>query len=133
MHEADLTDQTKGVEQIIRGLDDVQLLPGNDDIIVIPTPGHTKGSMSFLARTAGSHEDPEAAVLFTGDHLSKDEIHHKLNGWFDYNWYSVQEQRKSILKLKNYSFDYILPGHGRRIKFSSKQERIRMIEDAATV
>ncbi|MGB7519618.1 MAG: MBL fold metallo-hydrolase, partial [Spirulinaceae cyanobacterium] len=52
--------------------------------------------------------------LFTGDHLawSKD-----LNQLFAFRracWYSWAELTHSMEKLANYSFEWVLPGHGRR-------------------
>ena len=47
-----------GVEHVIRGEEPVQL---DDDLLVIPTPGHTRGHVVFLYRNK---------FLFTGDHLA---------------------------------------------------------------
>jgi glyoxylase-like metal-dependent hydrolase (beta-lactamase superfamily II) len=33
----------------------------------------------------------------------------------DYCWYSWPQQRESITRLLQYSFNWVLPGHGQRI------------------
>ncbi|KAG6422481.1 hypothetical protein SASPL_119053 [Salvia splendens] len=83
------------------------------DITLIHTPGHTKGSVCLLDKTR--------RILFTGDHLLMDEF-----GWSildQYNWFSVTEQLKSVQKLVELDFEWILPGHGRRASFQNAQEK----------
>jgi glyoxylase-like metal-dependent hydrolase (beta-lactamase superfamily II) len=99
MHEADAEFE---VERPVRGSDPVPLA---DDLLVIPTPGHTAGHLALLH--AGSH-------LFTGDHLWWDPHAGRLEASRRYCWHSWEEQTRSMKRLLGYSFEWVLPGHGAR-------------------
>lgn len=81
------------------------------DFRIIPTPGHTRGSSCLLYKK----------YLFTGDHL------YRRGKWFratrSYNWWSWEEQVKSLRKLADYDFQWILPGHGHRLHLNDMKER----------
>jgi glyoxylase-like metal-dependent hydrolase (beta-lactamase superfamily II)/ferredoxin len=102
IHEGD-QDAMPDAETIVRGLD--PLRPA-DDILVIPTPGHTRGHSVLLYKNK---------FLFTGDHLEWDPGHNRLGAWPDFNWYSWREQTKSMDQLLHYDFEWVLPGHGHRV------------------
>jgi len=89
-----------GVEQVISGEEPVQL---DDDLLVIPTPGHTRGHVVFLYRNK---------FLFTGDHLAWSPTRQTLTAFRSVSWYSWPEQTRSMEKLLNYEFEWVLPGHG---------------------
>ena len=89
-----------GVEQVIRGVEPVQL---DDDLLVIPTPGHTRGHVVFLYREK---------FLFTGDHLAWSPNRQTLTAFRSVAWYSWPEQTRSMEKLLDYRFEWVLPGHG---------------------
>jgi glyoxylase-like metal-dependent hydrolase (beta-lactamase superfamily II)/ferredoxin len=89
-----------GVERVIRGEDPVQL---DDDLLVIPTPGHTSGHLVYLYRNK---------FLFTGDHLAWSPARQTLTAFRSVSWYSWPEQTRSMEKLLNYEFEWVLPGHG---------------------
>jgi glyoxylase-like metal-dependent hydrolase (beta-lactamase superfamily II)/ferredoxin len=89
-----------GVEQIIQGTEPVQL---DDDLLVIPTPGHTRGHVVFLYRNK---------FLFTGDHLAWSPVKQTLTAFRSVAWYSWPEQIRSMEKLLSYEFQWVLPGHG---------------------
>lgn len=74
-------------------------------MLIIPVPGHTKGHTVLLYKNK---------FLFTGDHLAWSESLHHLVAFHDVCWYSWAEQIKSMYQLANYSFEWVLPGHGRR-------------------
>ncbi len=90
-----------GVEQIIDGLDPVRL---DDELTVIPTPGHTRGHMVLLYRDK---------FLFTGDHLAWSPARATLTAFRNACWYSWSEQTRSMERLLDYRFEWVLPGHGR--------------------
>ena len=90
------------VERAIEGHDPVRL---SEDLLVIPTPGHTAGSLSLL------HRDK---FLFTGDHLWWNPEEGRLGASRRYNWHSWSEQRRSMQRLLEHSFEWVLPGHGAR-------------------
>ncbi|WP_078129840.1 MBL fold metallo-hydrolase [Leptospira alexanderi] len=77
------------------------------DVKIIPTPGHTKGH-SVLSL--------EDRFLFTGDHLAYDPQKDRLIAFKGVCWYSWPEQINSMKKLKDYPFEWILPGHGYPVK-----------------
>ena len=89
-----------GVEQVIRGEEPVQL---DDDLLVIPTPGHTRGHVVYLYKNK---------FLFTGDHLAWSPVRQTLTAFRSVAWYSWPEQTRSMEKLLSYEFEWVLPGHG---------------------
>lgn len=89
-----------GVEQVIKGIEPIQL---DDDLLVIPTPGHTRGHVVFLYRNK---------FLFTGDHLAWSPVKQTLTAFRSVAWYSWPEQIRSMEKLLGYEFQWVLPGHG---------------------
>jgi glyoxylase-like metal-dependent hydrolase (beta-lactamase superfamily II)/ferredoxin len=90
------------VERPVDGLDPVRL---DEDLLVVPTPGHTAGHLSLLHRER---------FLFTGDHLWWDPERRRLSASRRYCWHSWSEQRRSMKRLLDHRFDWILPGHGAR-------------------
>jgi len=71
---------------------------------VIHLPGHTRGSCALLV---------DERYLFTGDHLWAWEG--RLEMGRSVSWYSWTEQKKSLRKLLDYQFEWVLPGHGRSL------------------
>jgi glyoxylase-like metal-dependent hydrolase (beta-lactamase superfamily II)/ferredoxin len=102
LHAGDVTDGTRDVERILAGGAEVDLAP---DLRVIPVPGHTEGSCVLLH--AGK-------FLFTGDHLAWSARLGHLYAFRDACWFSWRVQRQSMEKLRAHSFEWVLPGHGRR-------------------
>jgi glyoxylase-like metal-dependent hydrolase (beta-lactamase superfamily II) len=79
---------------------------------VIPVPGHTRGSAVLLH---GEH-------LFTGDHLAgEDDGGAELHAWRDVCWYSWAEQTRSMERLLEHRFSWVLPGHGRVLRAESPE------------
>jgi glyoxylase-like metal-dependent hydrolase (beta-lactamase superfamily II)/ferredoxin len=101
LHRDDVRGRTQSVERQPAGLDPVRI---SDDLLMIPTPGHTKGHSVFLYREK---------FLFTGDHLAWDESRDRLYAFRNACWYSWSEQTESMQRLLDYSFEWVLPGHGR--------------------
>lgn len=108
LHKDELTRGTRDVEIQLTGSEPYQLAP---DLLIIPVPGHTKGHTVLLY---------ENKFLFTGDHLAWDEELNQLVAFNDVCWYSWAEQLKSMRRLENYSFEWVLPGHGRRYHAEAK-------------
>jgi glyoxylase-like metal-dependent hydrolase (beta-lactamase superfamily II)/ferredoxin len=102
-------DAQPDAEIILEGQDDVELSPG---FLAIPTPGHTAGHMVLL------HDN---RYLFTGDHLAWDREEKRLIAFRDYCWHSWPEQQQSLVKLLDYSFEWVLPGHGQRVQLSAEE------------
>lgn len=83
-----------------------EILDLTSDLRVIPVPGHTRGSCCFLYRDK---------YLFTGDHLAYSPRRGHLYAFRDACWYSWEKQVESMERLLEYSFEWVLPGHGRRL------------------
>ncbi|MEH1869382.1 MAG: MBL fold metallo-hydrolase [Nostoc sp.] len=111
LHADDITADTRNVEIQLTGLEAFTLTP---DLLIIPVPGHTKGQTALLYKNK---------FLFTGDHLAWSESLHQLAAFHSVCWYSWSEQTKSMRNLANYSFEWVLPGHGRR--FHADKETMR--------
>ena len=116
-HRDDVADHAQfrrrfGCERIIHRDDAVidaeVLLDGDRDLApglrVIHLPGHTRGSCALLL---------DDRYLFTGDHLWAWEG--RLEMGRSVSWYSWTEQKKSLRKLLDYRFEWVLPGHGRSL------------------
>lgn len=107
LHRDDVRARTAAVELQPRGHDPVDL---GDDLVMIPTPGHTRGHAVYLYRNK---------FLFTGDHLAWSESRGHLYAFRSACWYSWSEQIRSMERLLDYSFEWVLPGHGHPIQLSA--------------
>ncbi len=127
-HQDDIADSDQyakkfGAERIIHSRDakkipDAEhLLEGDDpvlfrpDFLIIPTPGHTRGHSVLLYKNK---------YLFSGDHLWWSRRTERLGASKSVCWYSWPEQVRSMEKLLHYSFEWVLPGHGRRAHYSTQ-------------
>lgn len=102
LHVDEISTGTRNVEIQLSGTEVFTLQP---DVLIIPVPGHTKGHTVLLYKNK---------FLFTGDHLAWSETRQQLIAFHDVCWYSWAEQIKSMRRLADYSFEWVLPGHGRR-------------------
>lgn len=89
----------------------------DEEITLIPTPGHTRGSSCLLYR---------GKFLFTGDHAAFSETREHVYAFRGACWYDWKEQIRSMERLAQFDFEWILPGHGRRCHFSKPQMREQM-------
>jgi glyoxylase-like metal-dependent hydrolase (beta-lactamase superfamily II)/ferredoxin len=113
IHRAELASQPDA-EVVLDGEEPVELAP---DFLAIPTPGHTRGHCVLLFRQR---------VLFTGDHLDWDRHERRLDASHDYCWYSWSRQRESMRRLAAVSFEWVLPGHGQRVRLPQDEMRRHM-------
>lgn len=102
------------IEHIIEGETAVRL---DDDLTIIPTPGHTRGHMLLLYQNK---------FLFTGDHLAWSPTRETLTAFRSVAWYSWPEQTRSMAKLLDYEFEWVLPGHGRIHQDTPKKMRVHL-------
>jgi len=116
LHERDVTLSTQSVERRIAG-DEPSAISA--DLLVIPTPGHTRGHAVLLYR---------GKYLFTGDHLAWSRRRRSLVAFRDACWYSWQEQVRSMERLLDFSFEWVLPGHGGRHHAASAGQMRRELE-----
>jgi glyoxylase-like metal-dependent hydrolase (beta-lactamase superfamily II) len=108
LHSDEINSGTRDVEIQLSGSEPFELAP---DLLIIPVPGHTKGHTVLLYNNK---------FLFTGDHLAWSDELNQLIAFRRACWYSWTELTKSMHKLVNYSFEWVLPGHGRRYHADAK-------------
>jgi len=89
-----------GVERIVSGEAALEI---DRDLLLIPTPGHTRGHVVYLYKNK---------FLFTGDHLAWSAARATLTAFRSVAWYSWPRQIESMEKLAQHDFEWVLPGHG---------------------
>jgi glyoxylase-like metal-dependent hydrolase (beta-lactamase superfamily II)/ferredoxin len=114
MHEGDGANRL-GIEQVTVGEDAVAI---DRQLLSIPTPGHTRGHQVLLYGDR---------ALFTGDHLAWSPARETLTAFRDACWYSWSRQTRSMQRLLDYRFEWVLPGHG-RIHHASADEMHRHLQ-----
>jgi glyoxylase-like metal-dependent hydrolase (beta-lactamase superfamily II)/ferredoxin len=115
MHRDDIGRSLAGIERVLTGLQPIEL---DKDLVAIPTPGHTRGHTVLLYRNR---------YLFSGDHLWWSDTYNSLHASQSVCWYSWSQQTQSMQTLLDYRFEWVLPGHGRRVHLSSSlmQEQLK--------
>ena len=98
IHEAD-RDAALYADHILEGAEPLTLAA---DLLAIPVPGHTRGSVAYLW---------DRHCLFTGDSLAWNFPQSDLYAFRTYCW-SWSTQRRSLRRLLDYPFDWVFAGHG---------------------
>jgi glyoxylase-like metal-dependent hydrolase (beta-lactamase superfamily II)/ferredoxin len=109
IHREDTT-AVPDAEWIVDGTDGIELAA---DFVAIPVPGHTPGSMAFLYKEK---------FLFTGDHLWWEPENESLGAPIRLVW-RKRALVDSIAKLLDYRFEWVLAGHGDRVKMPVAEMR----------
>ena len=115
IHRAEISSQP-GSEIIVENNDVVQFAK---EFTVIPVPGHTRGHMVLLYKSK---------YLFTGDHLAYDPTISQLIAFRRHCWYSWEEQVKSMERLIDFEFQWVLAGHGDRAKLPSAAMHEQLVQ-----
>jgi glyoxylase-like metal-dependent hydrolase (beta-lactamase superfamily II)/ferredoxin len=115
IHAADAA-AAPGAEHLVTGAAPVML---EDDLQLIPTPGHTEGSMVVVLGRPG----PAGQILFSGDHLWWGVEPEGVVASRAYCWWNWEEQVRSVRKLLDLDVRWLLPGHGRRRAFAAGEWR----------
>jgi glyoxylase-like metal-dependent hydrolase (beta-lactamase superfamily II)/ferredoxin len=110
IHRDELRSQP-GAEHVLDGEGPWELAP---DVLAILAAGHTQGHCVLLFANR---------YLFTGDHLAWDRDAERLTAFEDYCWHSWPKQIESIERLANYSFEWVLPGHGQKVHLPAEEMR----------
>lgn len=110
IHAAD-ADAAPEAEHRFEGTEPITL---DDDLLVLPVPGHTAGSVAVLF--AGQ-------VLFSGDHLWWGVDPSGVVASRRYCWWDWQEQVRSVERLLDLDVRWLLPGHGRWHHFAPGEWR----------
>src|ERR1700733_5140992 len=92
------------------------------NLIAIPVPGHTRGSVVYLWHDT---------YLFSGDSLAWSREAHDLVAFREACWYSWSELKRSLGRLGEYQFEWILPGHGHSVHLplAEMNARLRALVD----
>ncbi|MEM7308976.1 MAG: MBL fold metallo-hydrolase [Planctomycetota bacterium] len=114
LHAGDASGELAEVERIVEGDAPVRLA---DDLVVLPTPGHTEGSACLL------HADTH---LFSGDHVAWSARLGHVYAFRTACWFDWDVQIESMRRLARERFTWILPGHGRRCSFEADEMREQM-------
>jgi len=114
MHRRDRSGRTADVERWITGDEPVAL---GEDLLVIPTPGHTRGSACLLY---------DERVLFSGDHVAFHLRDQRVYAFSGACWYDWEVQIRSMERLLEHRFEQILPGHGAPCRFPAAEMRAQM-------
>jgi glyoxylase-like metal-dependent hydrolase (beta-lactamase superfamily II)/ferredoxin len=115
MHSDDIGRSTKHIEQVFTGTEAISFA---EEVLLIPTPGHTRGHMVLLYRER---------FLFSGDHLWWSPNYQSLYASPNVCWYNWNEQTRSMEGLTDYRFEWVLPGHGRRFHANPAEMRQQLL------
>ncbi|MEY9873865.1 glyoxylase-like metal-dependent hydrolase (beta-lactamase superfamily II) [Streptacidiphilus sp. MAP12-33] len=114
IHEGDL-DRAPDADQVIRGTDPVEVGEG---VTVHPLPGHTRGSVLYLA---------DDRYCFTGDSFYWSRTTGDLEVHESVTWYSIEELAASLDRTAGrVRFEWVLPGHGDRKRLPAEEMAARL-------
>ena len=97
-----------------------------DGLRLIPTPGHTAGSMCLQL-------GEQRAVLFSGDHLWWNRELQVVVASERYCWWDFEQQIQSVRTLLPLDVAWLLPGHGHRHAFAAGEWRMALEQTLAWV
>jgi glyoxylase-like metal-dependent hydrolase (beta-lactamase superfamily II) len=114
IHEGDL-DAAPDADRILRGTEPVEIAPG---VSAHPLPGHTEGSVLYLA---------DDSYCFSGDSFYWSRTDHDLAVAESVTWYSITELAASLARTApRVRFEWLLPGHGDRKRLPAAEFAHRM-------
>ncbi|CAL9329477.1 hypothetical protein SUDANB58_00039 [Streptomyces sp. enrichment culture] len=102
IHEGDL-DAAPDADRVLRGTDPTEIADG---VIAFPLPGHTRGSVLYLA---------DQRYCFSGDSFYWSRTTADIEVTDTVTWYSIGELAVSLARTADrLRFEWLLPGHGDR-------------------
>ncbi|MEU2437203.1 MBL fold metallo-hydrolase [Streptomyces rubradiris] len=114
IHEGDL-DAAPDADQVIRGLEPQEIAEG---VTVHPLPGHTRGSVLYLA---------DDQYCFSGDSFYWSRTTGDLEVADSVTWYSIEELAASLARTAaRLRFEWVLPGHGDRRRLPADEMSHRL-------
>ncbi|QCX74480.1 Hydroxyacylglutathione hydrolase [Streptomyces sp. YIM 121038] len=119
IHEGDL-DAAPDADRVVRGLEPVEVGAG---VTVHPLPGHTQGSVLYLA---------DDRYCFSGDSFYWSRGTGDLEVAESVTWYSIEELAASLARTAGrLRFEWVLPGHGdrRRLPADEMSRRLGLLTE----
>ncbi|GAA0488374.1 MBL fold metallo-hydrolase [Streptomyces stramineus] len=114
IHEGDL-DAAPDADRVIRGLEPLEIGEG---VTAHPLPGHTPGSVLYLA---------DDRYCFSGDSFYWSRTTNDLEVTESVTWYSIEELALSLARTAGrLRFEWVLPGHGDRRRLSGDEMSRRL-------
>ncbi|MFI9305028.1 MBL fold metallo-hydrolase [Streptomyces triculaminicus] len=114
IHEGDL-DASPDADHVLRGTDPVEIAEG---VVVHPLPGHTLGSVLYVA---------DERYCFTGDSFYWSRTTGDLEVAESVVWYSIAELAASLARTaEGLRFEWVLPGHGDRKRLPAPEMARRL-------
>jgi len=102
IHEGDLA-AAPDADRVMRGTDPIEVA---DAVIAYPLPGHTEGSVLYVA---------DGHYCFSGDSIYWSRTTADLEVVDNVTWYSITELASSLTRsVEQLHFEWLLPGHGDR-------------------
>ncbi|MFE9452221.1 MBL fold metallo-hydrolase [Streptomyces sp. NPDC006739] len=119
IHEGDL-DAAPEADRVIRGLEPLRIADG---VTAHPLPGHTRGSVLYLA---------DDRYCFSGDSFYWSRTTGDLEVAESVTWYSIEELARSLARTAGrLRFEWVLPGHGgrHRLPADDMSRRLRSLAE----
>lgn len=114
IHEGDL-DAAPSADVVVRGLDPVEVTPG---VVVHPLPGHTEGSVLYVA---------DDRHCFTGDSFYWSRTSGDLEVAEAVTWYDIRVLAASLARTAPLiRFEWVLAGHGDRMRRPADEMAARL-------
>lgn len=117
IHEGDL-DAVPDADQVLRGVEPIEVADG---VIAHPLPGHTEGSVLYVA---------DDLHCFSGDSFYWSRTIAEIEIAESITWYSVEVLAASLARsVDRLRFEWLLPGHGdrRRLPVAEMAERLHRL------
>ncbi|MEU1665374.1 MBL fold metallo-hydrolase [Streptomyces sparsogenes] len=116
IHEGDLA-AAPDADRVLRGTDPVEVADG---VVAHPLPGHTEGSVLYLA---------DDRYCFSGDSLYWSRTTEDIEVAESVTWYSIEELAASLARsAPRLRFEWLLPGHGDRKRLPAPEAARRLAE-----
>ncbi|WP_260640376.1 MBL fold metallo-hydrolase [Streptomyces angustmyceticus] len=116
IHEGDL-DAAPDADHVLRGTDPVDI---GDGVTAHPLPGHTRGSVLYVA---------DHRYCFSGDSFYWSRTTADLEVAASVTWYSIEELAASLTRTApRLRFEWVLPGHGDRRRLPAGEMARRLAQ-----
>lgn len=117
IHEGDL-DAAPDADRVLPGTDSVEVGPAGSGVIAYPLPGHTEGSVLYVA---------DERYCFSGDSFYWSRTTDDLEVAASVTWYSIEVLAASLERTAGeLRFEWLLPGHGDRARRPADEMARRM-------